>query len=191
MGIGDATHASPQPDVLRTSRRPIGPVFTKEQLMQPNRMFITVIAAAALALGASYPTFAADVHSHAAAAPAKLALDHGRRWATDQPLRQYMGDIRALMAARLAPIHSGKLPAADYQALGAAVEQKVAAIVTDCKLPPDADAVLHLIVADLVAGADIMQGKASGTPAEGAHKVVTAANAYGRYFDHAGWKPLG
>jgi len=59
------------------------------------------------------------------------------------------------------------------------------------KLPTDADAMLHLIVADLVAGADIMQGKAAGDPADGAHKVVTAANAYGRYFNDAGWKPLG
>ena len=101
-----------------------------------------------------------------------------------------MGEIRALLAPQLGPIHAGRLPSADYQALGAAVEQKVAAIVAECKLPPDADAMLHLIVADLVAGADIMQGKTDGKPAEGAHKVVTAANAYGRYFDHAGWKPL-
>jgi hypothetical protein len=50
---------------------------------------------------------------------------------------------------------------------------------------------LHLIVADLVAGADVMQGKTPGERAEGAHRVVTAVNAYGRYFNHAGWKPLG
>jgi hypothetical protein len=50
---------------------------------------------------------------------------------------------------------------------------------------------LHLVVADLLAGADVMQGKAKGQAAEGAHKVVVAANSYGRYFDHPGWKALG
>jgi hypothetical protein len=171
--------------------------------MKPYRTLAA--AAVALALGAAAPAFAADAHSlaeaapavvsdahsHAAGAPVKLALDHGRKWTTDAPLRQRMGEIRALMATELGPIHAGKLSPERYRQLGAAVEEKVAAIVAECKLPPEADAMLHLVVADLVAGADIMQGKAHGTPAEGAHKIVTAANAYGRYFDHAGWKPLG
>ena len=149
------------------------------------------LAAAIFALGASQPGLAADAHSHAADAPAKLALDHGKKWATDAPLRQRMGEIRALMAPQIAPIHAGNVGPAEYAALGAAIEQKVAAIVAECKLPPAADAMLHLIVADLVAGADVMQGKTAGNPAEGAHQVVTAANAYGRYFNDTGWKPLG
>jgi len=171
--------------------------------MKPYRT-LAAVAAVALALGTA-PAFAADAHSHAGAAPAstadthshaagvqaKLALDHGKKWTTDAPLRQRMGEIRALMATELGPIHAGNLSPERYRQLGAAVEEKVAAIVAECKLPPEADAMLHLVVADLVAGADIMQGKAQGKPADGAHKVVTAANAYGRYFDHAGWKPLG
>jgi hypothetical protein len=60
--------------------------------------------------------------------------------------------------------------------------------VANCKLTPEADAVLHVVVADLLAGADQMK---SGTDAAaGAHKVVTAANEYSRYFDHPGWKVL-
>ena len=160
--------------------------------MKLHRPTLTAaLAVAIFALGASQPGIAADAHSHAAGAPAKLALDHGKKWATDAPLRQRMGEIRTLMAAQINPIHAGKLAPADYASLGAAIEQKVAAIVAECKLPPAADAMLHLIVADLVAGADVMQGKATGNPADGAHQVVTAANAYGRYFNDAGWKPLG
>ncbi|HET9764804.1 MAG TPA: hypothetical protein VFR50_14880 [Casimicrobiaceae bacterium] len=158
--------------------------------MKPHRMLAGAIAAALLALGATQPGFAADAHSHAGDAPAKLVLDHGRKWTTDAPLRQRMGEIRALMAANIESIHTGKLSAAEYAALGAAVEGKVAAIVAECKLPPEADAMLHLIVADLVAGADVMQGKVAGKPTDGVRKVVAAANAYGRYFDDAGWKPL-
>ena len=149
-----------------------------------------IVAAIGLALGIGSPVLAADVHPHASGNPAKLTLDHGKKWETDAPLRQRMDEIRTLIARQLAPMHAGKLAPEDYRQLGAAVEGKVAAIVAECKLPPDADAMLHLIVADLIAGADIMQGKAQGDPAEGAHRVVTAANAYGRYFNHAGWKPL-
>lgn len=159
--------------------------------MKSHRTLVAALAAALFALGASQPGMAADAHSHAAGAPAQLALDHGKKWTTDAPLRQRMGEIRSLLAPQLGAIHAGKLAPAEYAALGVAVEGKVAAIVAECKLPPAADAMLHLIVADLLAGADLMQGKVAGTPVDGAHKVVTAANAYGRYFNDAGWKPLG
>jgi hypothetical protein len=156
-----------------------------------NLRHVSIAVAAALALSTS--AIAATPHSHAghASAPAKLALDHGRKWATDEPLRQGMNEIRALVAAKLEAIHTGKMSAGDYTALGAAVEQKVGTIVATCKLPPEADAMLHLIVADMLAGTEAMQGKSKDKPLAGAHKVVTAANNYGRYFDHPGWKPLG
>ena len=159
--------------------------------MKLQRSIMTAALAAAFALGGA-PAFAADAHDHAhgAAAPAELTLNQGKKWTTDEPLRKRMGEIRTLMAGKIPAIHGGKLSVAEYQALGVAVEQKVGAIVAECKLPPEADAMLHLIVADLVSGADIMQGKAPGNPADGAHRVATAANAYGEYFDDAGWKPL-
>ena len=166
--------------------------------MKPYRILATTAAIAALALTAGLPAHAADAHSHGApaadahaAAPHALTLNQGKRWVTDAPLRRHMGDIRALVSDKLESIHGGKLSPADYQALGAAIEGKVGAIVTDCKLPPDADAMLHLIVADLLAGADVMQGKAAGDAAEAAHKVVEAVNNYGTYFDHPGFAPLG
>jgi hypothetical protein len=118
----------------------------------------------------------------------RLVLDNGRKWATDVPLRQGMDGIRTAMASRIPAIHAGKLKAADYQALGGEVEAHVADIVGNCKLSPEADAVLHVVVADLLAGADQM--KSGKDAAAGAHKVVVAANDYARYFDHPGWKPL-
>lgn len=161
--------------------------------MRTQRSMLMLALAAALAVGAGAPAFAASTqdHAHGVTAPAKLTLDHGKKWTTDAPLRKRMGEIRTLFANQLAAIHAGKLSAGDYQALGLAVEQQVGGIVAECRLPPEADAMLHLIVAELLEGADIMQGKAAGKPAEGAHRVVVAANNYGRYFDHKGWKPLG
>jgi len=75
--------------------------------------------------------------------------------------------------------------------LGTLVEARVATIVAECRLEPAADANLHLVVAELIAGADAMQGKIRTTPAAGAMQTVRAVNQYGRYFNHPGWKPVG
>jgi hypothetical protein len=158
--------------------------------MNTRSTLLAVALAAAFAVGASAPAIAADPHQHGADAPTKLALDHGKKWATDAPLRKNMADIRAALAAKQEGIHKGTLAAADYKALGATVEAKVATIVAECKLDPAADANLHLIVADLIAGADAMQGKSATKPAAGAVQVVQATNRYGQYFDHPGWQPL-
>ncbi len=47
---------------------------------------------------------------------------------------------------------------------------------------------LHLVIADLLAGAEVMEGKA-GTPRhDGAVQVMQALKSYGKYFRHPGWK---
>jgi len=127
---------------------------------------------------------------HAHEAPARLELDQGKPGSTAAPLRKGMDALRAAFAARLAAIHAGTLPPGDYAALGATIEAEVATIVAECQLEPKADAVLHVIVAELLAAADILQGRAPGTPAAGAHRAVTALNDYGRTFDHPQWQPL-
>lgn len=157
--------------------------------MKTHPIVVTILVAA-FALAATGNAMAADPHQHAAGEPMKLALDHGKRWPTDEPLRKGMTEIRDALAAKHEAIRNGKLTPAEYKALGGTVEAQVATIVAQCKLEPAADANLHLIVAELVAGADAMQGKSKATPAAGAAQVVRAVNQYGRYFNHPGWKPL-
>ena len=152
-----------------------------------HRHLLAAALATALVVGPA-PFAVAQTHAHV---PATLTLDHGKRWTTDAPLRRHMRDIRAALAPNLERIHSGTLSRADYAKLGATVEGKVGDIVAECKLPPDADAMLHVIVADLVAGADVMQGKAQDDPAAGAHRVVAALANYARYFDDVAFEPLG
>lgn len=149
-------------------------------------------AAFAAACLAATPLAAADAHRHDehAAHGAKLQLDNGRKWPSDAALRKSMSALRTAFAGKIDAIHAGKLPPEGYRALGSQVDGAVASIVAECKLEPKADAMLHIVVADLVAGADVMQGRAPGKPAAGAHKAVTTLNAYGRHFDHPDWKPL-
>lgn len=151
----------------------------------------TTLFAAMIAVAVALPAAAVEDHSqHQAAAHAQLSLDHGRKWNTDKPLRDGMTQIRTAMASNLEQIHQGKLTAEQYSSLGTSVQQQVNTIITQCKLDPKADAMLHIILADLLAGADAMQGKGQLAPDAGAHKVVEALNAYGNYFKHPGWRSL-
>jgi hypothetical protein len=149
--------------------------------------------AAALVLAFGGPALAAkDAHEHGhGAQEAKLVLDHGKKWQTDEALRKGMDAIRGALAADLKAIHANKATPQQYKALAKRVEGEVAGIVQNCKLEPEADAQLHLVVAELLAGAEAMQGKEQGVkPRAGAERVAKALNAYGEHFDHAGWKRI-
>ena len=141
----------------------------------------------------SGPAFAEAGHHHhdgSTAARARLVLNQGQKWQTDAPLRQGMEAMHSALAGNLHAIHQGKLPAAEYKRLGETVEQAIAGIVAECKLSPGADAVLHVLIGEMVTGAAAMTGKTDAPPRAGAHKVVMALNNYGRYFDHPGWADL-
>lgn len=151
----------------------------------------TTIFAGLLALAVALPVAAVEDHSqHQTGDHTQLSLDHGRKWATDKPLRDGMTQIRTSMASQLEPIHQDKMTPEQYHTLGASIQQHVSTIIAQCKLDPKADAMLHIILADLLAGADAMQGKGNMSAAAGAHKVVEALNAYGEYFNHKGWRSL-
>lgn len=156
--------------------------------MSNTLKLLSVAVAAALAVAPAISSAqATPAHDHAG--HGKLALDHGKRWQTDDALRTGMTGIRQLLEPQLGAIHGGKLSAAQYGELATKVEAQVGSIVTNCKLEPNADAMLHLVIADIGGGVDAMAGKnAKVRPAQGAAQVVTALNEYGRYFNHPGWK---
>jgi hypothetical protein len=136
-------------------------------------------AAAVLFAAAAVAAENAFWHRHAAAEPS-LVLDQGRRWPTDPPLRQGMENIRAALSKGM-----------NYEALAIEVRGEVAAIVQNCRLEPAADAQLHVLLIQLLAGAEAMEGKVQGESSRaGADRIARALNAYGRHFDHAGWRDL-
>jgi hypothetical protein len=145
-----------------------------------------MIRQAALAISVAL-AFAAPVahgqagHDHGhAAGEAKLVLNQGKKWPTDAPLRQGMENIRAALGGGM-----------KYQALANRVNAEVAGIVQNCKLEPEADAQLHLVIAEIMAGVEAMEGKAKGeTRRAGAERIARALHAYGEHFDHAGWTRL-
>jgi hypothetical protein len=148
--------------------------------------------AAVLATGLAGPALAQTAaHGHEAATPHKLSLNQGHKWATDEALRGGMGRIRGLVEPRLGDAHAGKLTAAQYRQLATQVETEVGGIVANCKLEPKADAMLHLVIADLGEGTEAMAGKNTKLPpAHGLVKVALAINEYGSHFDHPGFRPI-
>jgi hypothetical protein len=151
-----------------------------------------LVAAGTLALSAAIlapATLAADTHSHGHGdGPPKLQLDHGKKWATDAALRRGMEAIRASVNGAPAPLHKATAKPEAYADLGNRIEADIGRIVRECKLPPDADAQLHIVVAELAAGADAMKGATNPVAGRaGLVKVDGALKNYATYFDHPNW----
>jgi hypothetical protein len=47
---------------------------------------------------------------------------------------------------------------------------------------------LHIIIAELMAGAETMEGKTADSRHDGAVRVLQALKSYGKYFQHSNWK---
>ena len=157
-----------------------------------GRHMPAALAALALMTALGGPVWAqAAAHSHDASHETTLTLDNGRKWATDEPLRAGMTRIRGLVLPQLDAAHAGKLSTAQYKALASKVEVEVGGIVANCKLEPKADAMLHIVIADMAQGVDAMAGKnARMRPALGLVKVAQAVDQYGGHFDHPGFEPI-
>jgi len=135
---------------------------------------------------------AAAPHDHGHGdAPAALVLDQGRKWGTDQPLRQAMGRIRQVMDKSVHAIHENRLGAAGYRSLARTIDGQVKYMISHCRLAPAADAQLHLIIAEMLAGAEAMSAQGPlAARRDGAVRVIGALANYGDYFEHPGWLPL-
>ena len=153
--------------------------------------FLVFLAAISLSVSSNiYAAESAGAHHHAheSPEPAKFQLNSGKKWATDKPLRKAMSGINQAMANALPAIHKNQFDQEAYQALATTVSAKVAYAVEHCKLEPKADSMLHLVITDLMAGTEIMEGKTSKSRHDGAVQVLEALKTYGKYFQHTGWK---
>lgn len=118
----------------------------------------------------------------------KLELNAGEKWVTDAALRQSMGEIKQVMLTALPLIHKDGFSNSDYAALATTINKKVGYAIEHCKLDAKADAMLHLVVAELMAGAEIMEGKTTTTRYDGAVRIKQALESYRKFFQHTNWK---
>jgi hypothetical protein len=156
-------------------------------IFQWKKFAATVGTATLLGLGAQPGLSQDHDHSHGAAAPAQLSLNNGQKWLTDDNLRLGVSRIRDALATELPAIRAGKITVKQYRALAQKTNEQIAFMVQNCKLEPKADAMLHLLLADISAGADAMQAIKGSEARKGAEKIEHALESYGTYFDHPGW----
>ena len=149
---------------------------------QWKKIAATLFTAALLSVGAGAALAQDHGHSHDAGEPPQLTLNNGKKWATDASLRRGMGRIRDALAAKLPAIHAGKATAKQYRALAQKTNDQIAFMVKNCKLDREADAMLHLVLADLIAGADAMMRQDSSEARKGAEKIAHALENYAAYF---------
>jgi hypothetical protein len=128
-----------------------------------------------------------DEHAHDHGASADVALQRppgGGNWATDAPLRQGMEAIHVALAAALPTFEKGEMSASEAQALAGVVTSQVQFLLANCKLEPDADAQLHILIGQMMSAAEAMVGDAASI--DGVPKLHEAVQLYGDYFEHPG-----
>lgn len=112
---------------------------------------------------------------------AHLKLNVGKKWETDAPLRLGMERIRTLAAGM-----KTSSSAVERQAFAGGIREQVDFLVTNCKLAPEADETLHVLIADMLEGADIVSK--AGDADRGVAAVRKALETYPNYFDHPSWR---
>lgn len=152
-----------------------------------NRILLPALLALFFSTGVPSALAHDHEHSHEEGAPQRLALKDGNKWATDDTLRKTMSAIRADMEASQSFLSEDKISLQQFQELSRKVNEQIAFMVRNCKLDKEADAMLHLVLADIIAGTDELAGQGIETARRGAEKISRALESYGAYFDHPGW----
>ena len=117
-----------------------------------------------------------------------MTLNNGQRWETDVPLRTGMERIRDAVERTSAAHASGRLTTTDAKALSATVQENVNYLIENCKLSPEADAVLHVLITEMLSSAAQLAQNPTGH--EGLEQMAQALHNYSEYFDHPGWPEL-
>lgn len=113
---------------------------------------------------------------------ALLRLDQGQPWATDAPLVEGMARIRdAVNEAAALPT----LDADSAIALARSVRGQVDFLIANCRLEPDADATLHVFIAQILNAAAALENNPASP--EGLPQLQETLRDYPRYFAHPGW----
>jgi len=119
-------------------------------------------------------------HEYEGAKQLGLALDHGKKWQTDAPLREAMASLRSL-----AQVAQKKNTSDANQTAARLMNEEIQKIFKNCKLTPKADAMLHLILTDLMTNIGKLKDPKANA-AESYANILKTLDSYGQYFDDQG-----
>lgn len=110
--------------------------------------------------------------------------DEGK-WASDASLRQGMSELRSAFEPAHDAYRSGEFDTEQAVDLADAVEEAVNFMFANCRLPAEADAELHRLLAATLGAAKTL--RRSDDPHRGLHQLHRVLKAYPKYFEHQGW----
>lgn len=155
-----------------------------------RRLTLTLFTVASLTAlsGGMHTLHAADSHAHDSHAHDSHGQQHaaipddGSKWETDEALRHGMAGIRDLV-----DVHRQQ-GGEDYPGLARGVRSNVDHVIGNCKLDPEADAALHVVLGELFEAIALLDGEqGEHARGQGVERIARALDQYGRYFDHPGW----
>ncbi len=130
-------------------------------------------------------------HSGDTQTNSNLKLNQGKKWETDLPLQAGMLKIKQSLESQLSDIHHGKLSDRGYVELSGEISKALETIFKKCKLAPEADAALHVVLTPILSSSAQMKAKIS-TPKkrQAAITILTALEQYGAFFHHPEWTSI-
>ncbi len=129
-----------------------------------------------------------DRHEHHDASLMEIAGPEEGRWETDASLRRGMNRIRTAVNDRLDAFNEDRLTAEEATVFAQKIDESVNYMVANCKLDPEPDAALHVLLAVILSGKHKMLS--DPMHADGMPRIIDALDRYPRLFEHSGWQPL-
>ena len=152
------------------------------------RVLIALTALVIFSVSASDHNHEQKHDNHHKASHEILQLDHGKKWLIDASLHTGMTRIKTSIEKNIAKIHHGEFEDKQYMVLAEEVNTHLAYLFEHCKLPSDADAQLHIFLANIMQGAEQM--KSDDKQRQGAIKIIQALQTYPTYFNDVDWLTL-
>ncbi|MCW9013367.1 MAG: hypothetical protein OQL06_06250 [Gammaproteobacteria bacterium] len=162
--------------------------------MKTHHKFTTVLAITCLGLlfnisvKAETGTTVAHQHHHDEHAVSSLQLNQGKKWSTDAPLREGMQSINKAAMEATTAFHHDALTKSDAEKLAQHINNTVNYLVANCKLEPQADAVLHVLIGDLLSAADTLSNQPLSS--QGLPRIINTLQLYPKYFEHKDWNSI-
>ncbi|UUO23863.1 hypothetical protein FGD67_11960 [Colwellia sp. M166] len=133
----------------------------------------------------SYSTVAEE-HQHQHSNQQALQLNHGAKWQIDQSLHIGMVSIQQQLMVNLDAIHYDKFSQTQFLALASAFDKQLNFLFENCQLAPKADAQLHVLLAKIMQGNDLI--KHAENKKSGAVMILQALEEYPKYFNDVNWQ---
>ena len=158
-----------------------------------------IIVASILLFAVSNTALAEDSKKHAAepnahanhgkAIDSSLELNSGKKWPTDQAMRQGMEKIHKFVLEAIPKSKGKNAPDLTDKTVADGIKSEIDKVIANCKLSPKADSTFHVILADVLGGVANLKGDGGiiRKPSDSYAQIAKGLNNYNNFFDHPGF----